>query len=389
MGLIHTQVTGDEEEGHWVKILLCGPAKGGKTLLAVTAPNPLIISAEGGLMSLRGLKVPYVTVKSSDVLLNIKTALDQSPGVTQKMLSMPYPPMTVVIDTLDEIQKIYAKERVLETGHPLQRDDWSWLGDKLRNFVKGYRDLPLHVVFTCHVSTSTDETTGKTTVMPMLQGSMKDEIAGMVDIAAVMQTKQEIEVVNNAAVPKVIRIMKTSQDPRHEWLGDRLRILPPEYVVKERKDVNDKTTDLSDLILKAFGTLGPRPEQELEQAQQASQPDQTAEVKSPVVQQEQVEPTTAGSTAEPVTEPETAPVTTAGPEEQTSVVADPPTTQQPEAPATNEAPKPTPTVTEPFSFACEECGTRVEDPMHDQWDLCEFKRKPHVCVPCLKKLTTR
>lgn len=47
-----------------VKCLVYGPPKVGKTRLIATAPSPFFFSAEGGLLSLRTMNLPYVQVKN-------------------------------------------------------------------------------------------------------------------------------------------------------------------------------------------------------------------------------------------------------------------------------------------------------------------------------------
>ena len=43
-----------------VKVLVYGHAGAGKTSLIRTAPNPVILSAEAGLLSLSDLDIPYI-----------------------------------------------------------------------------------------------------------------------------------------------------------------------------------------------------------------------------------------------------------------------------------------------------------------------------------------
>lgn len=51
-----------------VKLLVYGQAGAGKTSLIPTLPNPIVLSAEGGLLSIRDANVPYIEVSSmSDI----------------------------------------------------------------------------------------------------------------------------------------------------------------------------------------------------------------------------------------------------------------------------------------------------------------------------------
>ena len=51
-----------------IKALVYGSAGAGKTTLAASMPNPIIISAEGGLLSIQGAGLPYIEVNSMETL---------------------------------------------------------------------------------------------------------------------------------------------------------------------------------------------------------------------------------------------------------------------------------------------------------------------------------
>ena len=47
-----------------LKVLVYGQAGAGKTTLIKTLPKPLILSAEGGLLSLRKENLPFIEIKN-------------------------------------------------------------------------------------------------------------------------------------------------------------------------------------------------------------------------------------------------------------------------------------------------------------------------------------
>ena len=52
-----------------VKVLVYGQAGAGKTSLLKTLPNPIVLSAEGGLLSIQDADLPYIEINSMETLL--------------------------------------------------------------------------------------------------------------------------------------------------------------------------------------------------------------------------------------------------------------------------------------------------------------------------------
>jgi len=49
-----------------VKVCVYGKSDSGKTRLCATAPKPIILSSEGGLLSLKDMNIPYLEIKTVD-----------------------------------------------------------------------------------------------------------------------------------------------------------------------------------------------------------------------------------------------------------------------------------------------------------------------------------
>jgi len=152
-----------QKEGaiHGVKILVYGRAGTGKTTLCGTAPSPLIISAEAGLLSLRSKNIPVILVSSLqdvvDAYLWCQTSARQ------------YGVRTICMDSISEIT-----EKVLATHRAKTKDGRAAYGDmaiEAVSLVKSFRDLAgFHVVVTAKETTTVDNITGATRTGPSTPG---------------------------------------------------------------------------------------------------------------------------------------------------------------------------------------------------------------------------
>lgn len=153
--------TAKEAVGHGVKVLVYGKAGTGKTTLCGTAPSPLIISAEAGLLPLRKKKIPVLVVQTAqdvwDALTWCRSSAKQN-GI-----------QTVCLDSISEItETILANERK-KTKDP--RQAYGEMASATIEMVKAFRDLPgLHVVVTAKEVTGTDPITNVARAQPTAPG---------------------------------------------------------------------------------------------------------------------------------------------------------------------------------------------------------------------------
>lgn len=234
MGL-HIRTTGSDDYGKYIKALICGPPGAGKTLTASTWKNPFYASAEAGLMSIADRNIPYMKVEEIDDLLHLKILLDQNPADREEMFGFPID--TLVVDTLDEIQRMLIRERLEATKQEALRvQDWGYIGETMSAMARGLRNLDINVVFLLHLKEVNDADSGRLYWKPQLQGQFADQVPGMVDLSLLLRTATTTQVVENAPRKVVTRYLQTVPDANHDWVKDRSGKLPPEVPINFTDD---------------------------------------------------------------------------------------------------------------------------------------------------------
>lgn len=360
---IAVKITGDEEYGRWLKVLFCGEPGSGKTLISSTFPNPIYASADEGLMSIARRQLPFVKIEETKSLMDLLNALQQEPDVRESLLGNKVD--TVVIDTIDEVARLLIKERLAETKQDsFKIQDWGWLGDQMRGVIRAFRNLDMHVVFTCHLKQSEDSETGRLFFKPAIQGAVGDEISGYVDLALLLTARSRAQVVDGESKKVITRYLSTTPDPNFPWIKDRSGALPPEVEV----NFEDDYERINELI---FGGISPI------SVEKDVAPEKVAELTA-----EKVEP-------EPEPEPESEAVAE---QEQPEAVAE---QRQPPPgvdPVTGEKRTPVEDVRALASdaermrvdspYPCEECAEYFDN--EDQRDLSVIKKHRILCTKCYK-----
>lgn len=122
-----------------VKVLVYGQAGVGKTTLIKTAPRPVILSAEGGLLSLAGSDIPYLEVHSIQELFEAWQWLAKSEEAAVFE--------TVCLDSLSEIAEVCLMENkyIMKDGKLTKTDGrlaYGDTGDQVTRLIRAFRDLP-------------------------------------------------------------------------------------------------------------------------------------------------------------------------------------------------------------------------------------------------------
>lgn len=369
---IEVKRTGVAEYGRWIKVLICGDPGAGKTLISSTFPNPIYASAEGGLMSIADRGLPYVQIKSSEDLLSLKMALEQEPSVREKLLGAPID--TLVVDTIDEIQRILIRERLeSQKKESMALQDFGWLAEQMRSTIRGLRNLEMNVVFTAHLKSSEDSETGRQFHRPGLQGGIADELPGYVDLALLLKARPVVRVVGNESRRVIVRTLQTYPDPMHPWVKDRSGKLPQEFNVTFQDDYKR----IEEVI---YGGIdgGAGDEVVVEAAVAPVTP--LVETTVPAISIAEVEQATPVEalevdSSEPAADISSPPVRVDVTDGRVSVTSGT-TRAQLEQMKTSEK------MTSPGPWECEECGTAVES--QDQRDLSVVRFRLVLCGPHYK-----
>lgn len=143
-----------------IKCVVYGSSGVGKTVLCSTAPRPIIISAEQGLLSLASLDIPYVEVNS---IKDIGDAFD--------MLKSHADYDTICIDSLSEIAEVVLADfkKTVADG----RQAYMKIAEALGALIKNFRDLKgKNVVFVAKAKRVEDEETGSNVYEPFMPGKV-------------------------------------------------------------------------------------------------------------------------------------------------------------------------------------------------------------------------
>lgn len=145
-----------------VKMLTYGGAGRGKTTLCSTAPSPIILSAESGLLSLAGFDLPYIEINTVD---DLTAAYNWCVGSQEARQFQ-----TVCLDSLTEIGEVVLANAKAQTKDP--RQAYGELIDKMGNTIRAFRDIPgYHVYMSAKQETTKDDHTGVTTTGPSMPGA--------------------------------------------------------------------------------------------------------------------------------------------------------------------------------------------------------------------------
>ena len=144
-----------------VKVLVYGQAGAGKTSLVKTLPNPIVLSAEGGLLSIKDADLPYIEISDMDTLKEAYawlTSADEAKAYK-----------SVALDSISEIAEVVLNAEKKATKDP--RQAYGAMQEQMADIIRAFRDLPgRHVYMSAKLEKTQDEM-GRVLYAPSMPGN--------------------------------------------------------------------------------------------------------------------------------------------------------------------------------------------------------------------------
>lgn len=199
---IKLTTTAASAQDNGLKVLVHGPSGAGKTSLCGTTDEPtVIISAEAGLLSLRGHDIPVIEVKT------IEDVHEAYRFVTESADAKGF--RWVCLDSISEIAEVCLAAEKKATKDP--RQAYGALADTMGQLIRAFRDLPgRNVYFSCKQSRLQDQASGSTLYYPSFPGqALAQGISYYFDEVLALRVEKDAE--NNP-----VRWLQTGRDFTHE-----------------------------------------------------------------------------------------------------------------------------------------------------------------------------
>jgi phage nucleotide-binding protein len=140
-----------------VKLLVYGQAGAGKTTLIKTLPKPIVLSAEGGLLSIQDADLPFI---------EIATMADLREAYTY-VLNSDY--SSVGLDSVSEIAEVCLNHEKKVNKDP--RAAYGAMQEQMADIIRAFRDLPgKHVYMSAKLEKTQDEM-GRVLYSPSMPGN--------------------------------------------------------------------------------------------------------------------------------------------------------------------------------------------------------------------------
>lgn len=143
-----------------VKLLVYGQAGAGKTSLIKTLPAPVVLSAEGGLLSIQDADLPFIEISD---MATLKEAYEWLAGKDGQQFQ------SVALDSISEIAEVVLNYEKKVAKDP--RQAYGAMQEQMADIIRAFRDLPgKHVYMSAKLEKTQDEM-GRVLYAPSMPGN--------------------------------------------------------------------------------------------------------------------------------------------------------------------------------------------------------------------------
>ena len=144
-----------------VKVLVYGQAGAGKTSLIKSLPSPIVLSAEGGLLSIQDADLPFIEIASMEDLREAYEWLTSSDDAKAYQ--------SVALDSISEIAEVCLNHEKKVNKDP--RAAYGAMQEQMADIIRAFRDLPgRHVYMSAKLEKTQDEM-GRVLYSPSMPGN--------------------------------------------------------------------------------------------------------------------------------------------------------------------------------------------------------------------------
>ena len=166
-----------------INMLIYGQAGAGKTSLIPSLPAPLILSAEGGLLSIVRKDIEYIEIDSVSQVREVLDWINKSEEARHFE--------SIAIDSITEIAHLCLSNQKEICSDP--RQAYGELQEIIGALIRDFRDLDKHVVMICNLDKTTDEM-GRVLYGPAMPGQkLAQSIPYLFDLILAMRVEKDAE----------------------------------------------------------------------------------------------------------------------------------------------------------------------------------------------------
>lgn len=175
--------TGQLSQGS-VKLLVYGQAGAGKTTLIQTLPDPIVLSAEAGLLSIQDANIPYIEINTMDDLQKAYSWLTTSPDAAEFK--------SIALDSISEVAEVVLAYELSRNKDG--RAAYGELNKVMAEIIRSFRNIPdKHVYMSAKLEKAQDEM-GRMLYSPSMPGkTLSQQLPYFFDEVLALRVEKDAE----------------------------------------------------------------------------------------------------------------------------------------------------------------------------------------------------